>query len=109
MALRSKHSSRKRLLVHLSQAVETLALTKVPSTVDMPFKGPLNGRVTVQSFEVSRGEFGHFERVSEALTRLDEGTYGTCLSCGRRIEAEMLSAAPWATECKECWDREFQP
>jgi hypothetical protein len=109
VSIRSANPPRKRLLVHLSQAVETLALTKAPSTLDVPFKGPLSGRVALQSFEVSGREFGHFESISNALIRLDQGTYGRCVFCGGRIEAAVLTQAPWATECLECGDQEPQP
>jgi len=109
VAIRSANPPRKRLLVHLSQAVETLSLTKAPSTLDVPFKGPLNGRVAVQSFEVNDREFRHFESISNALIRLDQGTYGRCMFCGRGIEREVLVHTPWATECLECWDQESQP
>ena len=109
MPLGNATSPRKRLLVHLSQAVETLALTKAPNTLDIPFKGHLNGRVSLQSFAVTSCEFGHFESISSALIRIEKGTYGRCTLCGGRIEAEALSIAPWATECLECWDQESQP
>lgn len=40
--------------------------------------------------------------VDAALARLDAGTYGTCLRCGRPIAAERLAALPWAAHCIEC-------
>jgi DnaK suppressor protein len=40
--------------------------------------------------------------VSRALDKLDEGSYGTCDSCGRTIAADRLEAIPWATRCVEC-------
>ena len=97
-------SPREHLLVHLSQAVEKLALTKPPATLDVPFKGLLNGRVTLQSFEVSSREFRNFENISNALIRVDKGTYGRCTACGGGIEAEVLSVTPCAAECLECWE-----
>jgi hypothetical protein len=109
VSTRSAHPPRKLLLVHLSQAVETLALSKAPKTLDVPFKGRLNGRVSLQSFEVNEREFQHFESISSALNRLDQGTYGRCIFCGTRIEAEVLTDAPWATECLGCGDQESQP
>ena len=109
VSIRSAQPSRKRLLVHLSKAVETLALRKEPGTLDVPFQGPLNGRVSLQSFEVSDHEFEHFESISNALIRLDRGTYGRCIFCGGRIEADVLTHTPWASECLECGDQESQP
>ena len=37
--------------------------------------------------------------VNSALARLDDGTYGTCTTCGRRIADERLEAIPWASLC----------
>ena len=39
--------------------------------------------------------------VDRALTKLDEGTYGTCDACGRPIGEGRLEALPWATLCVE--------
>jgi DnaK suppressor protein len=39
------------------------------------------------------------EKVEGALQRLDDGTYGTCDVCGRKIPAERLQAVPYATLC----------
>jgi RNA polymerase-binding transcription factor DksA len=88
--------------------VETLALRKEPSTLDVPLAGTLDGKVKVQFFDVSSREFGHFENISNALIRLDRGIYGRCVDCGRRIEADVLAEKPWARECLECGDRESQ-
>ena len=41
-------------------------------------------------------------QVEDALTRLDEGTYGTCLKCGEEISPERLEAVPFATLCIRC-------
>jgi RNA polymerase-binding transcription factor DksA len=37
--------------------------------------------------------------VEIALERLAEGTYGTCVDCGREIPAERLEAIPEAIRC----------
>jgi RNA polymerase-binding transcription factor DksA len=40
--------------------------------------------------------------VREALKRMDAGTYGLCLSCGKRISARRLKALPEARTCLPC-------
>jgi RNA polymerase-binding protein DksA len=40
--------------------------------------------------------------VDEALARLDAGTFGTCVRCGREIPDERLEALPWAPRCIDC-------
>lgn len=37
--------------------------------------------------------------IEGALRRIDEGTYGTCVVCGREIPQERLEAVPWASLC----------
>lgn len=37
-----------------------------------------------------------------ALARVDAGTYGTCVGCGRVIAAARLEARPMATTCIAC-------
>ena len=45
-------------------------------------------------------------RIDEALQRVDQGTYGTCDSCGQDITEARLSAVPFALLCLECQERE---
>jgi len=44
--------------------------------------------------------------IDEALARIDAGTYGTCVTCGKEISAERLEAIPYATQCIDCKRRE---
>lgn len=39
--------------------------------------------------------------VGQALQRLEEGSYGTCVDCGKEIPAERLKAQPEAIRCVE--------
>jgi RNA polymerase-binding transcription factor len=39
--------------------------------------------------------------IDAALARIDDGTFGTCSSCGEAIATERLEALPWATLCIE--------
>ncbi len=44
-------------------------------------------------------------QVIEALTRLDEGTYGLCKICSMEIGKPRLQARPMATLCIECQEK----
>jgi len=46
------------------------------------------------------------DRVDGALAKVDAGTYGTCESCGKSIEAARLKALPHATLCIACKRKE---
>jgi DnaK suppressor protein len=46
---------------------------------------------------------GHvLAEIDAALKRIDEGTYGTCVSCKEQIRYERLEATPWAALCIDC-------
>ena len=40
-------------------------------------------------------------RITRALERLDNGSYGNCAVCGEPIDDERLEARPEATTCRE--------
>lgn len=42
-----------------------------------------------------------YNEVTDALARIDAGTYGTCKVCGKDIEEDRLGADPSADTCKE--------
>ena len=37
--------------------------------------------------------------IGDALRRIEDGTYGICVACGRPIDRERLEAVPYATLC----------
>ena len=50
-----------------------------------------------------------FSRVRDALQRIENGSYGKCVDCGRQIEAARLESLPWTPYCladEERHDRE---
>jgi RNA polymerase-binding protein DksA len=40
--------------------------------------------------------------IDRALQRIDDGTYGTCVSCGDEISPARLEVNPWASLCIDC-------
>jgi DnaK suppressor protein len=40
--------------------------------------------------------------IEEALTRVDDGSYGTCAGCDRRMAAEWLTETPETQYCPDC-------
>ena len=41
-------------------------------------------------------------QVRAALSRIEDGTYGTCSNCGKAIAPARLEAQPMATRCIDC-------
>ncbi|HEY7946752.1 MAG TPA: TraR/DksA family transcriptional regulator [Acidimicrobiales bacterium] len=42
------------------------------------------------------------DEVEGALSRLDDGTYGVCQSCGASIDDARLAESPTAQSCADC-------
>lgn len=43
--------------------------------------------------------------VSEALERIESGSYGQCASCEGEINSKRLEAVPWTRYCLQCQER----
>ncbi|MFA4992070.1 MAG: TraR/DksA family transcriptional regulator [Candidatus Omnitrophota bacterium] len=44
--------------------------------------------------------------IDEALKRIEEGKFGKCLSCGKKIPSKRLNALPYAKYCIQCQSKE---
>lgn len=40
--------------------------------------------------------------IDEAMKRVEDGTYGSCLQCGKRVSARRLAALPHSELCIDC-------
>ncbi|MCU1381287.1 MAG: DNA-binding protein [Acidimicrobiales bacterium] len=64
-----------------------------------------SGQVAAEQGE-NRALVGQLEEtlaeVERALAKLDEGTYGTCESCGKTISEARLEAMPATRYCIDC-------
>ena len=54
------------------------------------------------SLELAEGERQRLYALDEAIKSIDEGTYGECEDCGRRISKQRLKAMPQAKLCIKC-------
>jgi len=43
--------------------------------------------------------------VEGALSRIREGSFGECISCGKDINPKRLEAVPWTRHCIECQEK----
>ena len=51
------------------------------------------------TFQESTLAANTLKQVQDALRRIEEGSYGTCIDCGRPIEPGRLEAVPWTPYC----------
>jgi len=42
------------------------------------------------------------KETNDALSRIETGSFGTCIGCGRAIERPRLERAPWIRRCATC-------
>jgi DnaK suppressor protein len=54
------------------------------------------------SFSLGNKDRQTILETKEAIKRIDEGTFGICERCGRKISEKRLTANPSATLCIEC-------
>jgi len=56
-------------------------------------------------FHQSNNERQMLNMVEGALSRIREGVFGECISCGNEINAKRLEAVPWTRHCIECQEK----
>lgn len=56
-------------------------------------------------FHQSSSERQTLQMVEGALSRIREGSFGGCISCGNEINAKRLEAVPWTRYCIECQEK----
>jgi len=44
--------------------------------------------------------------IDDALKRIEEGDFGKCISCGKKIPQKRLNAVPYAKYCIQCKSKE---
>jgi DnaK suppressor protein len=67
---------------------------------------PLDRRMqaTEREFAVRglEAESARLREAREALDRVDDGSYGTCVECEEAVKPARLAAVPWAALCIHC-------
>src|SRR5512146_988178 len=56
-------------------------------------------------FSQSNNDRQLLQMVEGALSRIHEGTFGQCISCGKEINPKRLEAVPWTRHCIECQEK----
>jgi DnaK suppressor protein len=91
-------AERDRLLVELGEPIES------PGQMTYGSQAAAATHVFEQQRDLALRDRSRTElhRVEMALRALDQGTYGTCESCGQPIAVERLEAIPWSAQCIDC-------
>jgi len=77
---------------------DDIAIEKTPDAID---EGVFAGERELAITNLDR-ESAILRDIQAALSRLADGSYGTCLRCDAEIKTERLDAVPWARYCVVC-------
>jgi DnaK suppressor protein len=95
-----------RLERRLARSERTAAAAAKPVTLDQTSVGRLSRIDAIANQGMTVGlrarDEGRRAQVAAALSRMDEGTYGSCGGCGAGIPFERLMVFPEATTCARC-------
>jgi RNA polymerase-binding transcription factor len=62
--------------------------------------------IVVENDEVlealERGAARELELIDSALTRIEQGVFGLCVTCTDEIDAARIRTVPYALQCREC-------
>jgi len=56
-------------------------------------------------FSQSNNDRQILQMVEGALSRIREGNFGECISCGKEINPKRLEAVPWTRHCIDCQEK----
>ena len=59
-------------------------------------------------FSLSNTERNMLQLVDEALVRIDDRRFGTCVVCEEELDRKRLEAVPWAKYCISCQEKQEQ-
>ena len=59
-------------------------------------------------FKKSNDDRFILQLIQEALDRMEEASYGTCVHCGGEMQQKRLDAVPWARHCTACQEKQEQ-
>jgi DnaK suppressor protein len=77
---------------------DEIAVENVPDTLDRVQIAAERDLAILQI----ESDFTRLQSVKLALSRVEDGSYGTCLMCEEEISDKRLRAVPWASYCIRC-------
>ena len=100
--------ARKRLVVKRDELLHDLAKNREVSeeTVDESAQDMADRATSAYTkefaYSLSESDRKILILIEDALSRLDTGTYGTCVHCSQAVQDKRIEAVPWARHCLDC-------
>ncbi len=92
---------RTTLLAELAKTRHAEEETTEESTQDIADKA-VSSYTREFLYSLSDNDRNTLLQIDQAIGRIDDGTYGTCMNCGSSLSEKRLNAVPWAPHCVEC-------
>jgi DnaK suppressor protein len=89
----------------LKAEADLLARDSEPGDIQFDEEGGEGGNANVErelDLVLSAQARAAVDEIDRALTKIDNGTYGTCETCGQPIPRARLKALPYASLCVQC-------
>ncbi|MEX2288164.1 MAG: TraR/DksA C4-type zinc finger protein [Planctomycetaceae bacterium] len=90
--------ARPRLTDEIHRSIE--AVIEEINPVGEDYKEPSEGLDKEVALE--RAQEGILNAINDALDRVEAGTFGKCVGCGKAIARDRLEAMPYVAYCTDC-------
>ena len=90
--------ARRAELAHVLRNREAIAIEKSPDALD-EVQHAAERELAIRNLD---RESSLLRQVKLALSRINDGTFGTCMHCDEEINPKRLNAVPWAPYCISC-------
>jgi DnaK suppressor protein len=104
--LKKTKTALQKLKQELTRLAETSEEGRQPVELDQTAVGRLSRMDALQgqamALEQARRRELEIKRIDAALQRIEDGSYGYCLSCDEEIEVKRLELAPTTPTCISC-------
>jgi DnaK suppressor protein len=77
-------------------------LFRVDQLADLDEEVPATARLESVQQVLRASAAAALAEIESALDRLEQGTYGLCVTCGEPLDAQRLSILPMASLCMRC-------
>jgi DnaK suppressor protein len=77
------------------------ALESRTAEVEDPIDAVTSATEQETAFQEGRIAYDTLTMVQDALRRIEDGTFGYCIDCGKPIEEARLNAVPWTPYCRD--------
>ncbi len=89
------------LLAELAKTKNAEEETTEESTQDIADKA-VSSYTREFLYSLNDSERSTIQQIDQALGRVEDGTYGSCLNCGNPMSEKRLTAIPWSRHCVDC-------